>query len=91
MPQSSNDCLATRGGCLGRRYKKKPDVNMRATEFQSIIDSARRALRAAHSAQDICHAAAEHFAAEVGVLEACVQHMESKLPFRFRHPFVDAD
>ena len=63
---------------------------MRATEYQSIIDSARRALRAAHSAQDICSAAAEHFAAEVGVLEACVQHLESKLPLSFR-PYFDVE
>ena len=68
---------------------KNPEVSMRATEFQSIVDSLRRAVRAAQGAQDIAVAASEHFAAEVGVLEACVQHMESKLPFRFHHPFQD--
>ena len=66
---------------------KKTDVNMRATEFQSIIDSARRALRAAQQAKTISEAAAEHFATEVGVMEACVLHLESKLPLSFRPCF----
>ena len=63
---------------------------MRATEYQSIIDSARRASLAAKQAMRICEAAAKAFKSEVDVLEACVVTMESKLPLRF-HDFHDVD
>ena len=55
------------------------EVSMRATELQSMIDSARRAKLAAKQAMRICEAAAKAFKSEVDVLDTCQSAMESKL------------
>ena len=65
------------------RTRDVPQITMRATEFQSMIDSARRASLAAKQAMRICEAAASAFKSEVDVLEACVVTMQTKLPLQF--------